>query len=166
MELPSDETPKIPTVLPPNKSHGNLLFQPRFPKNLAAICRNRSYPSPVAQSRWESPPKKRGKGSLGGFGMAKKSWSRVLEGTGGAGSAFGAGSIPGKHSQPEASAGKGDGAGGGAALQGLSPREQPGKTILGTILSCLPLCFQRFVLLPCSSWEFLRKSAGFGGWEH
>lgn len=41
--------------------------------------------------------------------MAKKSWSRVLEGTGGAGSVYRAGSIPGKHSQPEASAGKGMG---------------------------------------------------------
>lgn len=39
--------------------------------------------------------------------MAKKSWSRVLEGTGGAGSGYRAGSIPGEHSQPE---GNGDGA--------------------------------------------------------
>lgn len=38
--------------------------------------------------------------------MAKKSWSRVLEGTGGAGSVYGAGSVPGKRSQLEASAGK------------------------------------------------------------
>lgn len=60
MELPSDETPKIPTVLPSNEPPGESPFPTQIFQELPAtpdIFGNRSHPSPVAWSRWDSSQK-------------------------------------------------------------------------------------------------------------
>lgn len=61
--------------------------------------------------------------------------------------------------------------GAGAALEALNStgkcREQPGKMILEKLLLCLPtLLPEVWVRNVNSSWEFLRKSADLGEWEH